>query len=115
MWWQEDRGAGTPRHNKADLKGKGIIRFIASNKSWKILIQLINPAPKSGAEKVNRGQICEAGARLKSLCNWMAKHPKNLTFDWAGMSCEFTVILTHNSVATQYQVSKQHGTVLTIA
>lgn len=67
VWWREERGAGTPRHNKAALKGKGIIRFIASNKSWKsqkIFIQLINPGPRRGAEKVNRGQICEAASRV---------------------------------------------------
>lgn len=67
VWWREERGAGTPRHNKAALKGKGIIRFIASNESWKsqkILIQLINPGPRRGAEKVNRGQICEAASRV---------------------------------------------------
>lgn len=34
VWWQEERGRpGTLRHNKGALKGKGIIRFIASNKS----------------------------------------------------------------------------------
>lgn len=67
VWWQEERGAGTPRQNKAALKGKGIIRFIASNKSWKsqkILIQLINPSPRRGAEKVNQGQICEAASSV---------------------------------------------------
>lgn len=74
MWWQQERvGRGTLRHYKAALKGKGIIRFIASNKSsksQKILIQLINPAPgrgggRGGGQKVNREQICEAATHLE--------------------------------------------------